>query len=345
MPELPVEPIVRPSCLNGQTNGHLPDSLLWPTPGQAGGPVVRLVEPAARAWRAMCAAALKAGHTLKATSYGDSYRWYELQYTTFVARYLPDKQPDSIGSRYWPKHYDLQDRVVLGRLWWQKPDTAVAAVPGTSNHGWGLAVDTGEEIDGDAGTESLDDATLAWLIANEKTFGFSHEVQSEKWHIRYWAGDAIPAAVLAYEQSLQQGQESDMRVYSFSELADCPPTLEENRVVITDSVGAYWVRPNSWQYGSAALNGISALVVKLGKDVAGALPLGTTFAKAFSELTGGCVYDPATTYGLADWRKSAGGGTAPGGPVNLSDEALDEVRAVVDEELDEQSRGGADAGV
>ncbi|MGE5827717.1 MAG: hypothetical protein ACM30G_05045, partial [Micromonosporaceae bacterium] len=138
---LPVLDIHRPACLTGQTNGRLPATLLWSTPGQAGGPTVRLVEPAARSWRAMTTAALAAGHTMKATSYGDSYRWYELQYMTFIARYEPDDFPGYIGSRWWPDHYDLQGRFVLGRTWYQTPDTGVAAVPGTSNHGLGLAVD------------------------------------------------------------------------------------------------------------------------------------------------------------------------------------------------------------
>ena len=185
----PVVPVVRPGVLSGLSNGKLPDSALVDTPGQAGGYTVRLVAPAARAWRALCAAALAAGHTLKPSGLYDSYRPYTVQEKVFLARFSTTNTGTGI-TRTWQ-----------GKTWWLKPGVALAAVPGTSNHGWGLAVDTGEERDGDTGAESIDTATLNWLLANELRFGFSHEVQSEPWHIRYTAGDAIPAAVLAYEEA------------------------------------------------------------------------------------------------------------------------------------------------
>lgn len=185
---LPVMPVKLPDVLIGQSNGRLPATILFNTPGQAGGPTVRLIEPATRAWRAMCAAALKAGHVLKATSLADSYRNYQQQVNTFTTHYSLDP---IVGQP--TKRWD-------GHTWWLIPGKSVAAVPGTSNHGYGLAVDTGEERDGDTGTESIDAATLAWLVANEHLYGFSHELQSEPWHIRYCDGDDIPAAVLAYEQ-------------------------------------------------------------------------------------------------------------------------------------------------
>lgn len=184
---LPVAPVRRPSVLNGTQNGRLPAAILVSTPGLAGGPTVRLVAPAARAWRALTAAAQKAGYTLKATSAVDSYRPYDVQERIFRQRFTTT--PTGRTSRYWQ-----------GRTWYLKPGYALAAVPGTSNHGWGLAVDTGEELDGDPGTESLSRRTLNWLIANAGAYGWSWEVQSEPWHIRYVAGDNIPAAVLAYER-------------------------------------------------------------------------------------------------------------------------------------------------
>jgi D-alanyl-D-alanine carboxypeptidase len=191
----PVHAVTMPAALSGKTNGKLPDSVLESTPGQAGGPVVRLVSPAARSWRAFTASALQSGHTLKATSIADSYRSYAIQESTFRARYTTTPLAGR-PSVMWN-----------GRRWYQRPNTAVAAVPGTSNHGWGLAIDTGEERDSDAGTESLDNPTLAWMIANEGRFGFSHELQSEPWHIRYWAGDNIPNAVLEFEKNGQGDDE------------------------------------------------------------------------------------------------------------------------------------------
>jgi len=172
--------------LNGLRNGKLAPGILTTVAGQDGGPAVKLVKPAAQAWIALCAAALAEGHTLKATSAADSYRSFDAQETVFRERYTQDKLP---GRPF---------KTWQGKRWYQKPGTALAAVPGTSNHGWGLAVDTGEERDHDDGTERLSAAALTWLVANEKRFGFSHEVQSERWHIRYFAGDSIPAAVLAH---------------------------------------------------------------------------------------------------------------------------------------------------
>jgi hypothetical protein len=187
----PVATFNRSALLLGETNGELDPGILESTPGQAGGPTVTLVRPAARAWRALCAAALKAGHTLKASGAASSYRTYAEQERLFRQRFTTS--PVSGTVRLWN-----------GVRWYLRPGVALAAVPGTSNHGWGSAVDTGEERDGDSGTESIDAGTLAWLVDNEGRFGFSHEVQSEPWHIRYNAGDRIPNAVLLYEQSLTE---------------------------------------------------------------------------------------------------------------------------------------------
>lgn len=193
----PVSTFHRSAFLDGQTNGKLAGAVLEMTAGQAGGATVTLVKPAARAWRALCAAALAAGHTLKVTGPSSSYRLYDIQVSIFRTRYTTQYLPGR-PSRSWG-----------GQLWYQRPGTAVAAVPGTSNHGWASAVDTGEERDSDLGVESLDDPTLQWLVANEQRFGWSHEVQSEPWHLRYNSGDSIPAAVLAYEQPADD-EEDDM---------------------------------------------------------------------------------------------------------------------------------------
>jgi len=189
----PVQQVRYPSTLNGVTNGRIPTAMLDSTPGQAGGSTVRLVTPASRAWRALAAAAKSAGHILKATSSADSYRSYDQQVATFTSRYSIDPiigQP----QRRWDGH-----------TWWLIPGKAPAAVPGTSNHGWGLAVDVGEERDGDTGTESMDQATLDWLVAHEERYGFSHELQVEPWHIRYWSGDLVPPAVIDFEQGEDMG--------------------------------------------------------------------------------------------------------------------------------------------
>ena len=70
------------------------------------------------------------------------------------------------------------------RLYGEKP--ALAAVPGTSNHGWGLAVDLC------GGIESFGTAQYGWLKANAGRFGFLHpdwaepgNGREEPWHWEY----------------------------------------------------------------------------------------------------------------------------------------------------------------
>jgi len=65
------------------------------------------------------------------------------------------------------------------------------AAPGTSNHNLGIAVDIW----------SASGKRLEWLLANALRFGWSWELQSEPWHIRYVAGDNVPDAVKAWKQT------------------------------------------------------------------------------------------------------------------------------------------------
>ena len=73
------------------------------------------------------------------------------------------------------------------RLYGEKP--ALAAVPGTSNHGWGLAVDLCGGVDG-FGTPQY-----RWMQQNAGRFGFVHpswadpgQGREEPWHWEYAAG-------------------------------------------------------------------------------------------------------------------------------------------------------------
>lgn len=203
----PVRSVILPTSLGGQSNGRLKPALLVSTPGQAGGPTIKLVEPATRAWRALSDRAARAGHILKATSLYDSYRPYSVQESTFRTRYTTTNlggPPDAFWN---------------GVRWWLRAGYATAAVPGESNHGFGIALDLGEEKDGDSGVEAIDADTVRWLVANEEMFGFSHELQTEPWHIRYFRGDAIPAAVLAYERNLMEFTMQDhARLFNTAEI-------------------------------------------------------------------------------------------------------------------------------
>ncbi|MGY1652744.1 NlpC/P60 family protein [Geodermatophilus sp. SYSU D01119] len=70
------------------------------------------------------------------------------------------------------------------RLYGEKP--ALAAVPGTSNHGWGLAVDLCGGID------TFGTPQYAWMVANAGRFGWLHPTwadpgngREEPWHWEY----------------------------------------------------------------------------------------------------------------------------------------------------------------
>jgi hypothetical protein len=52
-----------------------------------------------------------------------------------------------------------------------------AATPGTSNHGWGIAID--------AAISDRTSAMYEWLKQNAKTYGFVETVEGEPWHWEY----------------------------------------------------------------------------------------------------------------------------------------------------------------
>lgn len=175
---LPVEVISYPAVLTGKKNGQLPPNILAKASGISGGPVVTLVSVALRAWNAMVNDALSHGIILQATSPADSYRPLAVQTAIFHQRYTPTF------------HSGWVTRKCGSITYYQTPGTASAACPGTSNHGLGIAIDVANASGG----------RLTWLLANAEKFGFSWEIQSESWHIRYVTGDRIPAAVLRFEE-------------------------------------------------------------------------------------------------------------------------------------------------
>lgn len=181
--KLPIVRVVRPKSLDSYRNGQLPDEALSEV-GHKG----RLEATAARAWRALCAAAKEAGFELTYT-YGGTFRPYDDQEALFLRRYMDRYDPSLVatqGVRHWQ-----------GKKWWRRQKVAAAAVPGTSNHGWGLAVDAA--LGSHPSEAKPITPALPWLVENAERFGFSWELQSEPWHIRYVAGDDVPAAVLAFE--------------------------------------------------------------------------------------------------------------------------------------------------
>lgn len=125
-----------PPELAAHGNGRIPPEALVPI-GQG---EHRLWGPAAISFRAMATEAAAAGISLPVT---DSYRSLERQYT-------------------------MADQFGLYR------EGGLAAVPGTSDHGWGLAVDI-----------ELTPAAQQWMQANGPRFGFVADVPREPWHWTY----------------------------------------------------------------------------------------------------------------------------------------------------------------
>ncbi len=125
-----------PSELVGYGNGRIPAEAL----STIGVGQHRLYAPAAESFRAMSDAAAAEGVTIGVT---DSYRDYDSQ-----VRLAEEKGLYENGG--------------------------LAARPGTSNHGWGLALDL-----------DLDDRAQAWMRENGWRFGFAEDTPREPWHWTY----------------------------------------------------------------------------------------------------------------------------------------------------------------
>lgn len=114
-------------------NGQIPAAAL----AEVGDTGHRLWAPASESLERLLAHAERDGITI---GINDSYRTY-------------DKQVELVGR------LGLYDQGGL------------AAVPGTSRHGWGMAVDL-----------RLDDAAQAWMRANAEQYGFKEDTPREPWH-------------------------------------------------------------------------------------------------------------------------------------------------------------------
>ncbi len=125
-----------PNGLAAHQNGRVPDAALTPV-GDTGH---RLWQPAAQQLTRLIDDARAQGVTIGIT---DSYRTYDTQ-------------------------VDLVRRKGL------YSQGGLAAAPGTSDHGWGLAVDL-----------RLDDRAQAWMRANAERYGFAEDTPREPWHWAY----------------------------------------------------------------------------------------------------------------------------------------------------------------
>lgn len=163
---------LKPADLAGASNGAIDPKCLRPIHGG------QLHHRAADAWEAMVEAAALAGVQLEPTHMVDTYRSLEVQRRVFQRRYTTEKQGTSGFSVSWQ-----------GQRWYLRPQVAPAAIPGTSSYGWGLSVDVkGVSIPHRA----------EWLKSHAAQFGWAREIPAEAWHLRYCAGDVVPAAVTSF---------------------------------------------------------------------------------------------------------------------------------------------------
>lgn len=150
--KLPIVKVKLCSHLKGVEPGELDPSLLRKIEGKG-----QLHHCAADAYEAMDAAANAEGIDLSPTSAADTYRSLAVQEYGFFQRYTDDPKPALMKQK---------PRIYKGKAWYLKKGMAPMAVPGTSNHNLGIAVDIK-----DASGERLE-----WLAKNAQSFGFSWEV-------------------------------------------------------------------------------------------------------------------------------------------------------------------------
>ena len=125
-----------PTDLAAYGNGRIPATALQ----QVGGTGHRLWAPAAESLTRLVADAKRDGVTI---GISDSYRPYE-------------------------------EQVDLARRKGLYSQGGLAAKPGTSEHGWGMAADL-----------DLDAKALSWMRANAGRYGFTENVPRETWHWAY----------------------------------------------------------------------------------------------------------------------------------------------------------------
>ena len=185
MPTLPIRKLIMPKDLAGIQNGKLPNKLLKPI-----APSGKMYPAAAISWAILQELGAKEG--LDLVHVGD-YRPYEQQLSLFQSRMKPF--PDV-------KRTKQTVRTFNGEKWYLHSGAPVAT-PGTSNHGWGLAIDAALKLRGPkrkvvsitTKPKVASRSGLQFLLDEAPSLGWSWELQSEPWHIRYVAGDATPPKI------------------------------------------------------------------------------------------------------------------------------------------------------
>ena len=182
---LPIAKVVMPADLKKVENGKLPESLLRPIK-----PSGRMHHRAAIGWGVL--QDLAAAEKLNLCHVGD-YRPYDQQLSLFMSR-MKDYPNAKVAQQ--------TTRTFQGKTWYLHVGAPVAT-PATSNHGWGLAIDAALKTK--QGVVSISTrppkaarSGLDFLLEWAPQVGFSWELQSEPWHIRWVAGDTLPPVVIEH---------------------------------------------------------------------------------------------------------------------------------------------------
>lgn len=190
-------PITYPSGVDVASNGRLRDDQLRQSMAPGHG-MVQLHPLASRAFDVLQFNCWhETGQQLTVVSKADAYRSYERQRATFLARYTQTYNPLTTTTNV---------KVWEGTRWYQRRGVAMAASPGTSNHGWGLAFDAAWWVENPlTHSWSIKAVTsnrlaFAWLELNAIDHGFAWNNRTEAWHMEYFAGDAVPQRVLNLER-------------------------------------------------------------------------------------------------------------------------------------------------
>jgi len=168
-------------------NGQIPTSAMAAL--SVGGFLLPAAAQNFELWRAHAA---RDQRNLTITSAADAFRTYEIQERIFKDRYTTTY----LSGR--------PTKVWNGKTYWLKPGQATAAVPGTSNHGKGLAVDIKNAGAFDVGFHK-------WMSETGPLYGWSNaEGRSinEPWH---WVNDNVPrGAVGTIGQVVLTQKDDDM---------------------------------------------------------------------------------------------------------------------------------------
>lgn len=181
----PVQKFVKPDELEKCPNGDIPAHLLSNIK-----PYGQLFYKAAAAWDAMCEAAKAEGLEF---SHVGALRPLKEQIALFESRY-------SVKAT---KRVPQVTRTYKGKTFFLKEGMAPAGTPGTSNHGWGCAIDVAAIVNKKLVALGSSQKHVDWLVGNAHSFGWSWEVADPKnpnfeiWHMICFDCDKLPTEILA----------------------------------------------------------------------------------------------------------------------------------------------------